>query len=176
MENMNQEAARESYIKDQEHAEEAALILDLWEDWQKSATQGRPDPRRYFPEFLEKYRGLLTGPDPETAPYSLMFMGFCGGLDVATLPGRTTTETAPNIERVQMLEYFDAAAYDTHGATSKPHGRAWVPIVLDIVDQIFTYMNPADITEADLDQLTADNFHTARHAAEIAIYLNKYII
>lgn len=32
------------------------------------------------------------------------------------------------------------------------------------------------ITDNDLDRLTEDNFHIARHAAEILLHLNKYAI
>lgn len=171
----SQGAGTAAEIEAQAHAEEARLTLELWKNWQALIATGESAPRRFLPEFLDMYKNQLTGPEPDKAPFTFMFMGFCGGLDVMTLTDTEPTGAA-DPERVQMLEYFDAAAYDTHGATGKPRGRAWIPIVLDIVDQIFTYMDPADITEADLDQLTADNFHTARHAAEVAIYLNKYVI
>ena len=77
---------------------------------------------------------------------------------------------------IQALEDIESEFCTLYGVDSRPAGLAWAKIVLDMVERILTEPALIDaITPADLEGLTAENFHTARHAAEIALHLKKYM-
>ena len=78
---------------------------------------------------------------------------------------------------VGTLERLEDAVYIAAGVDCKPQGKKWLYMVLDLARRILDEDNLLEaITDDDLDQLTEDNFHTARHAAEILLHLNKYTI
>ena len=78
---------------------------------------------------------------------------------------------------VGTLKRLEEETYSAYGVNSKPPGFTWINMALDIAWKITNEPGLLDtITEADLDQLTEENFHTARHAAEVARYLKKYTV
>ena len=78
---------------------------------------------------------------------------------------------------VGTLERLEDETYSAYGVNSKPAGLKWVEMALYLAKRITEEPGLLDaITEADLDQLTEENFHTARHAAEVAQCLKKYTI
>lgn len=89
----------------------------------------------------------------------------------------TTTRKAFSSVTVGTLKSLEAEIYKTYGVRSKPPGLTWVKMALDLAKRITEAPDLLDtITEADLEQLTEENAHTARHAAEIALHLKKYTI
>ena len=59
-----------------------------------------------------------------------------------------------------------------HGSTSRPAGRAWVDMVLELARRILDAGSLADaITPEDLEQLQTDNYHTAAEAARVVLDL-----
>ena len=84
------------------------------------------------------------------------------------------SEAFPVVERLEILE---DDIYNAYGVESKPAGDTWVMMVLDIAKGILKKPGLSDaITEGDLNQLTEDNYHTARHAAEVIRHLKKYTL
>lgn len=79
-----------------------------------------------------------------------------------------------NAKTVQQAAEIEAAAFSAAGYTSKPRGVAWIYLVLDIAKE-YARQN-LKFTGADLDQLTAENYHTARHAAEVYMNLERYTL
>ena len=78
---------------------------------------------------------------------------------------------------VGTLKRLEEEIYSDYNVNSKPAGLEWVTMALDLAKRITEAPGLLDaITDADLDQLTEENFHTARHAAEAAQHLKKYII
>ena len=78
---------------------------------------------------------------------------------------------------VGTLKRIEDETYHDFGVTSRPAGDLWIKIVLDMARRILdTDGLPEALTPAILDDLTADNFHTARHAAELIIHLRQYAI
>lgn len=89
----------------------------------------------------------------------------------------TTTRKAFSSLTVGTLKSLEVEIYKAYGVDSKPAGLKWVEMALDLAKRITEAPDLLDtITEADLDQLTEENAHTARHAAEIALHLKKYTI
>ena len=89
----------------------------------------------------------------------------------------TATRKAFSSVTVGTLERLQAETYNAYGVRSKPTGLIWVKMALDLAKRITEEPGLLDtITEADLEQLTEENAHTARHAAEVALHLKKYII
>lgn len=79
-----------------------------------------------------------------------------------------------NFETVRRAAEIEAAAFSAAGYDSKPRGAAWIYLVLDIAKEYAR--QDLQFTAADLDQLTAENYHTARHAAETYINLKRYTL
>lgn len=74
-----------------------------------------------------------------------------------------------NSDRVKQLQDDIFSAYYV---TSRPAGREWVCIVLDLARRIMDADSLAeDITADDLAQLVTDNYHTAAEAVKILIDL-----
>ena len=77
---------------------------------------------------------------------------------------------------VGTLKRLEDETYNAYGVDSKPAGLKWVEMALYLAKRITEEPGLLDaITEADLDQLMEENFHTARHAAEVSIHLSKYM-
>lgn len=77
---------------------------------------------------------------------------------------------------VGTLGRLEDKAYNQFGTDHRPPGKQWGYMVLDLARRILDEDNLINtISDADLDQLTEGNFHTARLAAEIALRINKYI-
>lgn len=78
------------------------------------------------------------------------------------------------MNNVETLEQLEDTVYNLYGVTSRPAGNTWAYMVLDLARKIIE-AEGLDITQDDLEQLTEDNAHTARHAANIALYLKRYL-
>ena len=78
---------------------------------------------------------------------------------------------------VGTLEQIEDDTYHDFGVTSRPAGDLWIKIVLDMARRILDADGLPEALTADvLDDLTTDNFHTVRQAAEIIIHLRQYAI
>lgn len=78
---------------------------------------------------------------------------------------------------VESLERLENEIYSYFETDSKPHGKKWLLMVLDLARRIVEEPGLLEaITEKDLEQLTEDNYHTARHAAETVLHLRRYTI
>lgn len=96
---------------------------------------------------------------------------------MTTMKNEPTDRAAPDAATVGTLQDLENDIYEAYGVNHKPRGLTWVNMVLDLAKRITNEPGLLDaITEANLDQLTEENYHTARHAAEVALYLKKYII
>lgn len=85
------------------------------------------------------------------------------------------TRKAFSSSTVGILKRLEDETYSAYGVNSNPAGLKWVEMALYLAKRITEEPGLLDaITEADLDQLTEENFHTARHAAEMVLHLNKY--
>ena len=73
-------------------------------------------------------------------------------------------------ERLMQLQ---EAVFDLYGYDFIPKNNIWASMVLDIAKQIITEGLADRITPEDLDELTEENYHTARRAAEIAQSLQR---
>lgn len=88
---------------------------------------------------------------------------------------KATDETTP--ATVEILKQLQAETYTTYNVTSKPAGDTWIMLTLDLARRILETPGLSDrITDGILDQLTEENAHTARHAAEVVRHLKKYTI
>ena len=75
---------------------------------------------------------------------------------------------------VETLELMQDDIYTKYRTKHRPTGTPWVYMVLDLVREIVDRDGLLEsITEADLNQLTEENFHTIRTAAEVALHLNS---
>ncbi len=84
-------------------------------------------------------------------------------------------EASPEV--VGKLEALENNVYREYKVNSKPAGRTWLYMALDLARKITEEPGLLEaITDADLDQLTEDNYHTARHAAEVVQRLQKYTL
>ena len=84
-------------------------------------------------------------------------------------------EPTAELYPVGTLEHMEAEIYNAFGTDHRPAGKKWLYMVLDMAGRILDKDGLIEaITEDDLNQLTEDNFHTARHAAEMVLHLNKY--
>lgn len=77
---------------------------------------------------------------------------------------------------VATIEQLENDVFKKYGTDHKPRGKIWLSMTLDLAKLIITDVDLDAITDAVLDELTADNYHTARHAAEIVLRLNKYVL
>ena len=85
-----------------------------------------------------------------------------------TQPGAFSPRT------VETLEIIEDEMYTKYKTNCRPKGKTWVYMVLDLIREIVDREGLLEsITEADLNQLTEENFHTMRTAAEIAIHLDS---
>ena len=88
---------------------------------------------------------------------------------------KTTSETTP--ATVEILKRLQGEIYEAYNVTSKPTGDTWIKLTLDLAKRILETPGLSDrITAKDLDQLTEENAHTARHAAEVIGSLKRYTI
>ena len=88
-----------------------------------------------------------------------------------------TEGTTASPATVGTLKRLEDETYTAYGVDHRPAGLKWVSLTLDLAKRITDEPDLLNvITEADLDQLTEDNFHTARHAAEVARYLKEYTV
>ncbi len=78
------------------------------------------------------------------------------------------------IGTVNLLEALENDAYERQGLNSRPTGAAYASAVLDIARDAVERGAFKKITPADLEELTADNYHAARKAAEILLDLERY--
>ena len=78
------------------------------------------------------------------------------------------------IPAVIRLEAIEDDVYDLHRLNSRPNGADYVSIVLEIAHNAIDKGLYKKITPADLEELTADNYHAARKAAEILLDLERY--
>lgn len=77
----------------------------------------------------------------------------------------------------EILEKLQSDTYKAFNVDSKPAGPKWIELVLDLAERILKEPGLLDaITDKELEQLTADNYHTARHAAETVLHLRRYTI
>ena len=70
-----------------------------------------------------------------------------------------------NFTAVWRAEELENQAYNARELNSNPGGAQWVDMVLEIARDMNT--ENLQLTRADMDQLTEDNYHTARRAAEV---------
>ena len=78
------------------------------------------------------------------------------------------------VRTVETLEEMQDDVFDRYHAHHRPTGKTWLYMVLDLARDIVDRDGLLEtITEDDLNQLTEENFHTARTAAEVAIHLNS---
>ena len=80
---------------------------------------------------------------------------------------QTTAEKLANMENDVFRAY---------GMDRRPAGKLWLQMVLDLAKRITEEIPPEDLTPEVLDELTADNFHTVRHAAELVLELWRFQI
>lgn len=75
---------------------------------------------------------------------------------------------------VPLLEALEDEAYTKQGITSRPAGADYIRMVLDIAQGAIDAGIYNRIDPDDLEQLTEDNYHTARRAAQVLLDLQKY--
>lgn len=86
-------------------------------------------------------------------------------------------KTSRGADPVQTLERLENEIYQEYQVNHKPAGIMWVNMVIDLAKRITSEPGLLNaISEKHLEQLTQDNFHTARHAAETVLHLKKYTI
>lgn len=152
-------------------AEEARADLEKFlEDYRRSGKNTDAtlediisDAKAHETELIDHSRGILESEPTEGDFY-----------DTRSAAATRTTATPATVGTLKRLE---DETYTAYGVNSKPAGLAWVNMVLDIAWKIITIPGLLDaITKADLDQLTEENYHTARHAAEVVQRLQKYTV
>lgn len=93
---------------------------------------------------------------------------------VYTIPDESGATVSPAVESLKRLEN---ESYSYFEVDSKPQGKKWLLMVLDLARRIVEAPGLLEaITPEDLEQLTEDNYHTARHAAETVLNLKEYMI
>lgn len=75
---------------------------------------------------------------------------------------------------VPLLEALEDDTFRCLGYTSRPTGTDYIKAVLQIAQGALFRGAYKSITPEDLEQLTEDNYHTARRAAQILLDLEKY--
>jgi hypothetical protein len=110
---------------------------------------------------------------------------------VYTIPDESGAAVSPSVESpepdkgsgatvspsVESLKRLENESYSYFEVDSKPQGKKWLLMVLDIARRIVEAPGLLEaITPEDLEQLTEDNYHTARHAAETVLNLKEYMI
>ena len=76
------------------------------------------------------------------------------------------------MKTAERLKQLEEQVFNLYGVSSRPAGADWVKMVLDLARLIVNEgLTP---TPEDLDELTAENYHTARHAAEVVQRLARY--
>lgn len=88
---------------------------------------------------------------------------------------KSQTNEAEGMQTVDWLMGLEDKMYARYGVDSRPAGKTWAFMVLDLAALILDDMEPGEITKEVLDELTENNYHTARRAAVIALRLNKYM-
>lgn len=79
-------------------------------------------------------------------------------------------------ETVKAIQDIDTVIYKKYDLRQKPKGTRWLYVVLDMAEKILDEIPLEELTPDVLDQLTDQNYHTARHAAEILLHLNNYTL
>lgn len=79
-------------------------------------------------------------------------------------------------DTINKIYDIDTSITLKYDLKQKPKGTRWLYVVLDIAEKILDEIPLEELTPDVLDQLTDQNFHTARHAAEILLHLNKYTL
>lgn len=81
-----------------------------------------------------------------------------------------------DMKRVNQLKAIEDEEYTVIGVDHIPTNRSWLNIALDICWCVLEDMGMEfrEITDADLDQLTRENYHAARHAIEALRYLDNF--
>lgn len=123
-------------------------------------------------------RGTFQGEEDATAELIAAEHGI-DRADIATRisPRPVGTHKEPTEEAAAALERLEDDIYNDYGVNSKPAGGLWLYMVLDMARRILDEGGLLEaITPEDLDTLTAGNFHTARHAAEVLLQLKHYVI
>lgn len=77
-------------------------------------------------------------------------------------------------DTVEALQGIQDKVYTARGWNCKPAGNEWLRGLLEMCAGILDAGLLDDITREDLDQLTAENFHTVRHAAEMLLTVSPY--
>ena len=77
---------------------------------------------------------------------------------------------------VEIIENLENEVFKKYDVDHKPRGKIWLCMVLDLAKMISEKIEIDEITDTVLDELTTDNFHTARHAAETILNLKPYIL
>ena len=75
------------------------------------------------------------------------------------------------------FEKIATADNETHarwGVDSRQFGDVYIYMVLDMARAILVRVDVDDITPELLELLTEENFHTARHACEVLLSLDRY--
>lgn len=77
---------------------------------------------------------------------------------------------------MKILDFIgglQSETYEKYGVDYIPHGKTGRLIVLDLAKRIAEEIDPNTISETDLEDMTANNLHTARRAVEIVQSLNS---
>ena len=151
--------------------EDAAIAREALEEYLSDYKRENPeatleaiiaDAKAHKAELTEHGRDVLESEPTEEAEDTR---------SAATIRKEASPDTVGTLERLED------EIYTAYGVDHKPAGLKWVLMALDLAKKITEEPGLLDtITEADLNQLTENNLHTARHAAETAQYLKKYII
>lgn len=79
-------------------------------------------------------------------------------------------------DTINKIYDIDTSITLKYDLKQKPKGARWLYVVLDIAEKILDEIPLEELTPDVLDQLTDQNYHTARHAAEILLHLNNYTL
>lgn len=77
-------------------------------------------------------------------------------------------------DTVEALQGIQDNVYTARGWQCMPAGNEWLRGLLEMCAGILDAGLLDDITRDDLDQLTAENFHAVRHAAEMLLTVSPY--
>ena len=164
------------------HPKPAISLKTAAKDAGRTTDHRQGKPKRKNPQNEERNAADFQGEGfPVTVGTFKKKGAYMNGKEHET--GREALESEPtegatfSPATVGTLKRLEEETYSAYGVNSKPPGFTWINMALDIAWKITNEPGLLDtITEADLDQLTEENFHTARHAAEVALHLKKYII
>ena len=75
---------------------------------------------------------------------------------------------------INQLIQYDNHIWDKYGYTSRPNGRDYIYLVLELAGGIATAFKIEELTQEVQDILTNENYHTLNQAIDIVKHLNKY--